>query len=214
MVHHVGKRYAKAAARGALKDAARDAATGSIVVMNTAKKIAFCSVLTAVSSVVLFIGGFIEIIDLTAAAIASLCVILGVIEFGYRYSFLIYSVSAVLSFLVLPGAARTPALYFAVFFGYYPILKSVAEKAGIFLSWAIKILIFSAAYTVLSLLTAKIIFPQSDFGLPQPETKWLLAVFYFICLIVFILYDIALTRAITIYISRLRRAMGIDKLLK
>lgn len=182
--------------------------------MNTTKKLAFSSVLTAVSTVILFIGDFIEVIDLSTAALAAFCVILGVIEFGYKYAALIYAASSVLSFLILPGAAKTPAIYFALFFGYYPIFKSVAEKASKTVSWILKLLVYTAAYTVISLLMLKILFPSADLGLPQIELKWLLLIFYFVCLIIFILFDIVLTRLITVYISRLRHSLGFDKLLK
>lgn len=182
--------------------------------MNNTKKLAFSSVLTAAATALLFIGGMIDVIDLSAAALAAFCVILGVIEFGYRYAALIYAASAVLAFLVLPGASKTPAIYFALFFGYYPIFKSVAEKVSVVFSWILKLIVYTAAYAVISLLITKVIFPSADFGFPLIETKWLFIILYFIGIIIFVLFDIALTRIITVYVSKLRHSLGIDKLLK
>ncbi len=87
---------------------------------------------------------------ISAPAVASVVMVFAVLELGKGWAFGVYAATAILAVLVLPS--KEAAVLFAVFFGYYPIVKAVLEKKALrrILEWIIKILMFlaivSAAY--------------------------------------------------------------------
>ena len=170
--------------------------------MKASKKIAFSSILAAISVILMLIGSFFGSLDLTAAAIASFCVILAVIEMGYKSAALIYAASSVLA-LILPLPSKSPAVLFAVFLGFYPIVKSVAERTHGILSYAIKVASFTASYVVLAVLVITF--------MPEAEIRKYILIAYIPVMAVFLVYDFALTRFISVYCSSLRIRLGIGK---
>ena len=96
------------------------------------------------------------------------------------------------------------ALLFVAFFGHYPIVKALLEKhiRQRPIRWVLKFTVFNAcviaAYALLVWLFA---FPMDEFELFGISAMWLIL----LCgNVVFWLYDIALTRVITMYVCRLR----------
>lgn len=157
--------------------------------------IAFSSVMTALCIILLFLGSVVTVLDLSCAALASMVIILAVIEIGGFYPWLIWLCTSILGLLLLPD--KFGSLVFFLFAGYYPILKSFTErlpKAFYF----IKLIVFNLSLTLI------IFSSKALLGLPDTEITY--SVFtYLICNIVFVLYDIAMTRLITLYLFKLRR---------
>ena len=170
--------------------------------MKASKKIAFSSILVAISVIMMLIGSFFGSLDLSAAAIASFCIILAVIEMGYKSAILIYAAASVLA-LRLPLPSKSPAVFFAVFLGYYPIVKSLAERCSAVISYVVKFFSFSAAYVVLAVLVMLFI--------PEAEIRQYIFIGYFLVAVVFLIYDFALTRLISVYCSSLRNRLGIAR---
>lgn len=164
---------------------------------NSTRRLTAAALLAALGVVLLGVGALIEVLDLSMAALASLLTVFAVIELGGAYPYLVYGVTALLSLLLLP--AKTPALIYALFAGYYPILKAVFEKhlpRGV--SLLAKVLVFNAGLALAVFLAFRFFAPGADsvFG-----WKYLLLL---IGTPVFLLYDFALTRLITFYLVRLR----------
>lgn len=156
------------------------------------------AILAALGVVFLTLGAFVEVLDLSMAAIASLTVIFAVIELGGKYPYLVYLVTSVLSFLLLPS--QTPALLYALFAGYYPILKALFEgHLSHTVAWLLKILTFNAAFALIIFVSVKL-FMLSP--LTWQVWYWALPV---AGTAVFVLYDVALTRLITVYLMRWRK---------
>ena len=156
------------------------------------------AVLVALGVVLLALGAFVEVLDLSMAAIASLCVVFAVIELRGKYPYLVYFGISVLSVLLLP--VKAPALFFALFAGYYPIVKSRLEgRFSRLTSWVFKFLIFEAALCLIMLAFVKLFLLFEVAWQP-----WHLAVFP-LGAVVFWLYDVALTRLIAAYLYRLHR---------
>ena len=165
------------------------------------RKLTAAAVLAALGVVFLAFGAFIEVLDLSAAAIASLAVVFAVIELKGKYPVLIYLVTSLLAFLLLPS--KTPALFYACFAGYYPILKALFE--GHFsrpVSWLFKILSFCAAMALIVLVGVKLLFPVGF-----AWQAWHMVMLVPLTL-VFLIYDVALTRLVTFYLMRLRSRFG------
>ncbi len=159
------------------------------------------AVLTALSVVVLAIGSLVEVLDLSMAAIASLAVVFAVIELRGKYPYLVFAATAVLAFLLLPG--KTPALFYAVFAGYYPLLKVTFEKHfSRPVAWLLKLFSFLAAAAFAVFLAVKLFTIEP---LPMLSQPWLYVAAGVVLALVFVIYDVALTRLITFYLWRLRQ---------
>ena len=89
--------------------------------------------LSALGVVLLYIGSLVEALDLSAAVLASLACIIAVIEYGKGAPWAVYGVTSVLSLILLP--VKTPAAFYAIFFGFYPILKEKIERRPRLLQW-------------------------------------------------------------------------------
>ena len=157
---------------------------------------ALAAVLSALCFVVLLLGSVITVLDLSCAAVASFIIIFCVIELGGYYPYLVWGVVSLLSLLILPD--KFGALVFALFSGVYPILKSYIERIPKLPSWILKLCIFNIVLTVI-IGTSRFIL-----GIPTEEIDFSLIV-YGVCNITFILYDIASTRIITLYLFKLRK---------
>lgn len=161
------------------------------------RRLTAAGLLSALGVVLLGVGALFEVLDLSMAALASLLVVFAVIELGGAYPYLVYGVTALLSLLLLP--AKTPALIYALFAGYYPILKAACEKhlpRGV--SLVVKVIVFNAALALAVFLSLRFFAPGADSALGWKY--WLLL----LGTPVFLLYDFAMTRLITFYLARLQ----------
>ena len=165
--------------------------------------ITFCAVLAALSVVILLLGSVIAVADLTAAAIASFAVVLVVCELGLVPAFALYAVTAVLSMILLPY--KSPAFYYALFLGYFPIIKSIFEKKLPRLA-AIAMKLASGV----SVLIANVLIAAYIGGLTE-YLGWYGVGFVALGAVVVVVYDIALTRLILLYEGSLRKRLNVDK---
>ena len=153
--------------------------------------------MAALGVVFLTFGSLVEVLDLSMAAIASLTVVFAVVELRGKYPILVYFVTSLLAFLLLPS--KTPVLFYAGFVGYYPMLKALFEgRFSVPVAWLLKFLCFFVGTSLTVGLGVAILFPQ---GLVwQARYLVLLLPLAF----VFWIYDLAFTRLITFYVVRLR----------
>lgn len=158
------------------------------------KRLAISAILSAASVAVMYIGCLTPL-DYTAIAIASIAVVFAVIELNGKYTYLIYVVTSVLSLLILPNKAS--ALMYTMFFGFYPICKAAFERRHHVISWILKFSLFNTCLLLLITVTTYILHIQ-DTGLEFRITVILLGN------VTFLLYDIAFTQLITMYLVKLR----------
>ena len=164
---------------------------------NNTKRIAVLSMFSALSVALLYLGTVIEVLDLSAAVLASFLCIVAVVEYGGGAPWLVYVVTSVLSLVLLPY--KMPAFMYAIFFGYYPIIKEKLEKhLKIWLSWMVKIVIFNAAIFA-TVAASKWLFhlEESPIGLD--------IAFVVIAEVALVLYDIAMTSIVTVYVYKIRK---------
>ena len=163
------------------------------------KRLTVSAMLAALSVTLLYLGSFIEVLDLTMAVMASLFSAVMVIEYGKGAPWSVFGVTSVLSLILLPQ--KLPALMYALFFGYYPIIKEYVERIrSRILSWSLKLVIFAFA-TALLVLLSKLFVPEVD----MPTGTLMTVVFIVLSALMLFLYDLALTRVISYYIIRLRQ---------
>lgn len=106
------------------------------------RRIAMCAVLCALAVVMLGLGAIIEVIDITAAAVASLVLLPILLCYGTKYAWLSYAVTGVLGVLLMPQSLG--AWMFAGLTGFYPIVKQRLDRLPRVLSWAVKLLLLAA----------------------------------------------------------------------
>ena len=162
-----------------------------------------CALLSALGVVILYVGGIIEVLDISMAVIASLTCVVAVIELGGAAPWLVFCATSILSLIVIPQ--KLPAVMYLLFFGFYPIIKEKLERIkNRPLLWIIKIAIFNAA--ILAVMAVSKWFFSIETSIFALEIA-----FFSLANLTLILYDIAMTRVITFYIFRLRKRLRIDK---
>ena len=161
------------------------------------KRLTVCAMLAALGVVLLWIGSVLEVAEISMAVIASLLCVLAVIEYGGAAPWLVFAVTGALGLILLPNKGIVAT--YVLFFGYYPIIKEKIEQRPRAVRWVLKELIFHAALIALVVVWKWLIAPTA--ALPSPI---LLVALIVLCEVVFVLYDVALTRLISFYLFRLR----------
>lgn len=174
------------------------------------KKMVLCAIFSAISIVILWLGGLLGDLDLTIAAVTSFVVVIAAIEMGLSYAFAVYLVTSALAALLLPSYFITPC--YILFVGYYPIVKALLDRRPKLIRILCKLLLVNAMFMVLYYLEVKFFGVEAEmFGMGKE------AVFFLTLALVnvaFLLFDYALGLLITLYYKRFRKMLGIQKLLK
>ena len=160
------------------------------------RRLVICAALSALGVAVIYIGRFIDVLDLSMAVIASALCMIAVIEYGKAWPWLVYSVTSVLSLILLPN--NSAAWIYALFFGFYPIIKDKLEKLKKVTAWIPKELIFNIALALM-LAAEKLLLAKND-----EEPLLLYIAFVVLAEVAFPLYDVALSRLRLVYLRRIR----------
>lgn len=175
------------------------------------KKLTLGAILASMGVVLLTVGAFVEVLDLSMAALASFFCIFAVIEMGKGYPIMIYLVTGILAVLIMPQSLS--GWIYLLFFGYYPIVKERFEKLPIALAWVLKLAVLNVAITVYAVICYFLFFGELELLLTEFSTLFggmnvgltLIAIVYAILNVIFLFYDVALTKLITLYLARFRR---------
>ena len=165
--------------------------------MKNTGKTAFCAMMAALASAVMLVS-FFPYLTYAVPAIAALFIMVAVIETNIKWALVTYVVSAVIAFLMAEPEAK---MLYILFFGYYPILKSIFErpKSRIF-EFILKFAVFNAAVILTYLVLAPIMgFSVEDFG---EFGKYSAVVLLVGANIVFPIYDMAVSQMALFYIVR------------
>ena len=158
------------------------------------RKITLSALFSALCVVALYIASIWPTGVFGLVAFASLFIAAAVVEMGVASGVYVFVVSSALSMLILPN--RAAAILFVLFFGYYPIVKSIIERvAHAALQWMIKLAVFNASLTVIWFLFRELLLPFSG-GYPG------FAVVYLGGSAVFAVFDYGYTKLIWFYIDR------------
>lgn len=167
--------------------------------MKTSMKVSLGGVVAALSLVLMFLTSIIPFGTYAFPCFAGIILILLVFNLGYRWAATVYFVTAVLSFLLLTD--KEAALYYTAFLGFYPILKGVIERIPSKLcQYLIKFAVFNicmiAAFFIgITLLSI----PKESFTIFGVYLPW---VFLVIGNLFFIIYDLCITRLVTLYLFK------------
>ncbi|UOO36884.1 hypothetical protein IZU99_06235 [Oscillospiraceae bacterium CM] len=163
----------------------------------SARTVTVTAVMSALTLVFLYLANILPTGQLGMIAAASLFGVAAVIEGGMKAGIFVYLVSTGLAALFVPD--KSAVLLYALFFGYYPVLKSLAERLKpVWLAWAVKLLVFNAVLTVVLFLFKALVYDRF-----LPSVPVYLA--YLAGSAVFVVFDIGLRRLIEFYIVRISR---------
>ncbi len=166
--------------------------------VKTTKIVSVCGLFAALSVVIMLLA-HIGVLTYAVPALAGALLVITYLELGVKNAFTVYFTVSVLSFLICEKEA---ALCYILFFGYYPLIKAYIERINQkILQWIIKIALFTVSFALVLTLATFVL------GIPFDTMGY--GVYYIIGLFVglevmFVLYDIALTRVITFYLVAYR----------
>ena len=174
--------------------------------MSHTKKLALSGVFAGLTVAVLWVFSLVPYVDYALPAIAGMVTLLLVLEIGRVWSAAVYLAAAVLCNLLLPN--KSIALFYAAFFGYYPILKSLLEdKLPKWLAWLCKFAVFNAAMVGAYVLATKLFDMElEDFG--ETFGKFAKAIMLMVGNAAFAVFDtMVLSTFIVLYNRRWRKKL-------
>lgn len=142
------------------------------------------------------------VFDLRIACGGGNAIVFMVIETDKKWAFGVYAAVAILGVLLVPD--KEVAVMYLAFFGYYPILKAAIEaKLHAAVCWVIKLASFLASMVISYYLMIKFmgvtIDETEEFGMAA------IPVLLGMGTLAFVLYDIALTKLVTLYMIKWRK---------
>lgn len=170
-------------------------------------KLTLSAIMAALATAVMLLSYF-PYLTYAIPAVAGLFIMVALIEANWKWALSAYVVSAILTFLFAEPESK---LMYICFFGYYPIVKAFIEKINKNVpEWILKIAVFNIA-----VVSAYFIFSSalgvsiSDFEILG---KYGVVVFLLAGNVVFVAYDIAVSKMATVYFGVLHQRL--KKLLK
>ena len=167
--------------------------------MKSSVKVALGGAVAALGLVLMFLTAILPFGTFAFPTFAGMLLVVIVIEIGYGFSVAVYTVTAVLSFLLVPD--KEAALIYTAFLGFYPIIKSLIERLpNKVMQIVIKLILFNACmigafFIAINLLSI----PKESFNL---FGVYLPYVFLILGNFAFLLYDFCITRVVTIYLFK------------
>ena len=171
--------------------------------MSVSAKTALGAMITALS-VVILIPSAVQVFVYTLPAMAGMLTMLAVVEIDKKWAIGSYVAASLIGLLFV--ANKEAVVYYVAFFGYYPVVKALLEsKMPRVAEYILKFLIFNVSIVLSGVVLVKV------FGMPYNDllgidgesaffTKYALPIMLGMGNVVFILYDVALTRLLTAYV--------------
>lgn len=168
--------------------------------MKNSKVIAYSSVATALSVVMLFLGSIVWVLGYTMPLVASLIMIVLLESVSKKSALLTFVSTSVISFILLND--KECVLLYVLFFGYYPLIRDkLNDIKPKLLSYLLKFVSFNAAMILTQILCVYV------FGIPFDDMlgKWGIVVFALCLNLVFIVFDKLYTLLLRLYRFKLKK---------
>ena len=164
------------------------------------KAVAFGGVITALALALMLLASVLPTASYSLAALAGMLLVPLVIEFGFKTSVSAFFAVGLLSILLL--ADKEAGILFCCILGWYPIAKAPIEKIkSNILCWIVKVAVFNLAVVGFYFISTRLFlvtgFEDTVLGQYGIPALWGLGN------IAFVVYDIALSKLITLYMRRL-----------
>lgn len=166
--------------------------------MRKTKKLTLSAIMTALGVVALSLGSALEILDFTVCLFASIIMLFIFIEIGAPFTYLVWIATSLLTYIFFPGSAVWLNYFLA--FGLYPILKAYIERLPrVF--WIFAKLVFVNIIIWIMIFTYEFLFGIPLFAI---DKMWIKAALYLAINVGFVAYDVFLTLAVRLYVSKYR----------
>jgi hypothetical protein len=172
-----------------------------LLTMKQTKKLTICALCGALGVIFLYLGVILNMLDMSAAVLASLLFLFCVLELGYGYGFAVYVMISVLGFIVLPSVS--PAVMFLGLFGYVPITKFGFERIFKKFSWVPKLILHNGVFALFFFLFGKFLgfTTENNFGIPASV---IVVIYFVLANALFFLCDVLYARLVRIYLKKYR----------
>lgn len=125
---------------------------------DSAKRMALCAMMAAVSVVLMVLGAVLELGVYAAPMLAGLCFIPIGQKYGKKYHVLLFIASSLLCFLFVPNTEQN--LIYAGFLGWYPIARPGLQKLPKVLRLIAKLALFNAIIIAIEWLVITVLVPD------------------------------------------------------
>ncbi len=177
-----------------------------LIFLKRSIKYSAAGVLCALSVIFLAAGSIVWVFAYTMPLICGIINIMAIRTFDKRTAFVIYTATSILSLFLL-GDKET-ALIYALFFGFYPIIRESINALKPYLKIPIKFIVFNAGIVAAELICVYVFMIPFDSFLG----KWGAVIMLALGNLIFIIYDRLLDVLIIIYEKKYKSR--IDRLLK
>lgn len=175
--------------------------------MKKSKKTAVCGMVTALSVVLMATTTVLPVLMYVLPIITGMLVFITSRVSGIKYALGVYFATSFLCLVLITD--KEAALTYALFFGYYTLVKYAMEKLPKLLSWAVKLLLFNGAAVLIGVLSVYIFGVSgeefSEFG------KFTVPILLGLANVCFVLYDYMITKN-QVLLNRL--CSRVEKMLK
>lgn len=160
-----------------------------------AKRMATCSMMTALCVVLMILGGVLELGMYACPMFAGLCLIPVGQNYGKKYQMLVYAATGLLCLMMVPNMEEN--LMFIGLLGWYPMARQLIGKLPRLLRLPAKLLVFNI---VVVAIEAAVLY----LFLPEDLTMGMIAVLLVMGNITFLAYDFLIPR-VEVLTQRLKR---------
>jgi hypothetical protein len=162
-----------------------------------AHRVALAGILIGLSTAFLYIAALIPTSYIGTVAVASLFVCVAIVEISLTGGVFVFAGTAILGAFLVP--LKSAVLLYVLFLGYYPIVKSLAErlKSRVY-EWIIKLVVMNGALAVMLFVFESLIFSGTFFSNSKP----LIFLVFNLC---FVVYDLGVSRLIIFYCARISK---------
>ena len=175
--------------------------------MNKAKTTAVSGMMGALSVVIMLLSSVLPILMYILPIATGMIVLFVSLLYNKKWGFGVYAVTSFLCLLLLTD--KETALAYAMFFGYYPLVKDSFEKIPVVVAYPLKLILFNASAVGMGLAGVYI------FGLSAEEYyefgKATIPILLGLGNVVFVLYDFMITKYMFIAEDMSRKFKSIIK---
>ena len=169
-------------------------------------RVALGGVISALSLVILMMTGLIPFATYSLPCLAGLLLVVVVVECGAKWAWISFGATAILAMMLTPD--REAALMYAALFGYYPMVKQQIEKRFVGIrEWSCKMLLFNVAVIIAYVVAIHLL--GMTYLLEDVGDSVVLGLLALLGLgnVVFVLYDVAMTRLLSAYLFVFRKKL-------
>jgi len=157
---------------------------------NKTKNTAVCGLMTALSVVLMMLTTLVPVFMYVLPIVTGLLVLFTADASNKKWGVGVYFSTAFLSLLLITD--KEAALTYALFFGYYPLIKDIIEKLPKWVAWILKLVLFNLAAVGIGVISFYLFGVSGDeyneFG------KYTIPILLIMANVAFILYDFCITK--------------------